>query len=59
MKKSCRKFAPKASPRPVLTNNLKQPLHAKNSFKNKILWEGIIKNLDKVNFSFSFQPSPF
>ena len=59
MEKSCRKFAPKASPRPILTNNPKQPLHAKNYFKNKILLEGIIKNLDKVNFSFSFKPSPF
>ena len=27
----------------ILVNNPKQPLHARNSFKNKILWKRIIK----------------
>ena len=38
MEKSCRKCAPKASLDPIfiLVNNPKQPLHAGNSFKNKI-----------------------
>ena len=47
MEKSCRKFAPKAIPRPLfyLVNNPKQPLHAINYFKNKIFRNGIIKNL--------------
>ena len=30
-----------------LVNNPKQPLDARNSFKNKIFWKGIIKNLLK------------
>ena len=29
----------------ILVNNLKQPLHALNSFKTKIFWKRIIKNL--------------
>ena len=41
MEKSCRKCALKASPI-ILLNNLKQPLHARNSFKNKIFWKGIM-----------------
>ena len=38
MEKSCRKYAPKASPRPLFNSgkNPKQPLHARNSFRNKI-----------------------
>ena len=49
MVKSCSKCAPKVSPWPlfVLVNNLKQSLHARNSFKNKIFWKGIVKNLLK------------
>ena len=37
MERSCRKCAPKASPRPllILVNNPKQSLHARNSFRNK------------------------
>ena len=37
MEKSCRKYASSASPRPpfvILVNNPKQPLHARNSFKD-------------------------
>ena len=39
MKKSCRKHAPKVSPRFLFNigvNNPKQPLHAMNYFKNEI-----------------------
>ena len=37
MEKSCRKCAPKVpDPFLILVNNPKQPLHAKNSLKNKI-----------------------
>ena len=43
----------------ILVNNPKQPLHARNYFKNKIFWKIIIKNLKKVNLFFSFEPSPF
>ena len=47
MDKSFRKYAPKASPRRlfILINNLKQPLYEINSFKTKIFWKGIIKNI--------------
>ena len=31
----------------ILVNKPKQPYHARNSFKNKIFWKGIIKNLEK------------
>ena len=27
----------------ILLNNQKQPLHARNSFKNKVFWKRIIK----------------
>ena len=38
MEKSCRKFGPMASPRPlsILVNNPKEPFHAKSSFKTQI-----------------------
>ena len=38
MEKSCKICAPKADPRLflILVNNHKEPLHARNSFKNKI-----------------------
>ena len=38
MVKSCRKCAPKASPRAFFNfgKNPKQPLHARNSFENQI-----------------------
>ena len=41
----CRKCAPKPSPRTLFNfvNNLKQPLHARNYFKNKVFWKRIIK----------------
>ena len=42
----------------ILVNNPKQSLRARNSFRNKIFWKGIIKNLQKINFFF-FEPSRF
>ena len=56
MERSCRKCAPKASPRPLSNfgNKPKQPLHARNSSENKLS-----KSLKKVNFIFSFKPIPF
>ena len=56
MEKSCRKCAPKCAPKVpflILVNNCKQPLHARNYFKNKIFWKRIIKQPEKVNFSVS------
>ena len=38
----------------ILLNNPKQPLHARNSFKNKIFWKGIVKNLQKIKLYFFF-----
>ena len=45
MEKWCWKCAPKLvlDPFLVLLNNPKQPLHARNCFKNKIFWKRIIK----------------
>ena len=61
MEKSCRKYAPKASPRPlfILVNNPKQPLHARNILKIRYFERGLTKTLKKVNFIFSFQHNPF
>ena len=36
----------------ILVNNPKQPLHARNSFTNRIFWKTIIKKFKKVYFSF-------
>ena len=36
----------------ILVNNPKQPLHARNSFRNRIFWKTIIKKFKKVYFSF-------
>ena len=41
----------------ILVNNSKLPLHARNSFKNKIFWKRIIKKPYKIYFSFSFKSS--
>ena len=45
MEKSCRNVEQKLVPDPflILVNKPKQPLHARNSFKNKIFQERIIK----------------
>ena len=47
MEKPCWKCTPKASPKALFNfvNNPKQPLHARNSFKNKIFWKRVIKKL--------------
>ena len=42
----------------ILVNNPKQSFHLRNYFKNKIFWKRIIKKPEKVNFIFSFEPSP-
>ena len=59
MEKSCRKCAPKVSPRPflILLNNPKQPLHARNS--ERYFERGLSKSLKKATFIFSFETSPF
>ena len=43
MEKSCRKYAPNASPLPPFFG--KEPKAVRNSFKSKIFGKGIIKNL--------------
>ena len=59
MEKSCRKCVTKASPRPLFNfgNNPKQPLHARNLFKNKIFWKRIIKK--PVTLFLPLNPVPF
>ena len=58
--KSCRKYAAKASPRPLfinLVNKPKQPLHAKIILKVKYFERGLSKSPKKGNFTFSAKPS--
>ena len=45
----------------ILANKPKQPLHTKIKKKKKIFnfVRGLSKSLKKVNFIFSFEPSPF
>ena len=59
MEESCRKYVPKAIPRPlfILVNNPKQSIYARNYFKNQEM--GLSKPLEKINFIFAFEPSPF
>ena len=54
MEKSCRKCHQMLVPGPFsnLVNNPKQPLHARNSFKNKIFSKRIIKKPWKSQLSF-------
>ena len=65
MEKSCRKYAPKASLRPlfILVNNQKQPLHARTSFKNKIFLKSQKaknqKPLKELTLFFLLNPVPF
>ena len=58
MEKSCKKCAPK-SPDTflLLVNNTKQPLHSRNSFKNKIFIKRIIKKT--LTLFFLLNPVPF
>ena len=57
MEKPCRKYALKASSRPLFYfgKHPKQLLHARNSFKNRIFGKGIIKNLLKSQLYFFFR----
>ena len=59
MEKSWRKYAPKASPRPLFNSGkfLKQPLRARNYYKNKIFWKRITKKTLKKSTLF-FLPDP-
>ena len=45
MENSCQNEHQKLVPDPflILVNNPKQPLHARNSFKNKLFWKSNIK----------------
>ena len=52
MEKSCRKCAPKASPRTHFYFD-KQPKTA------RYFEGGLLKTFKKVKFTFSFKPSPF
>ena len=61
MEKSCKNVHQKLVPDSVfiLVNNPKQPLHARNSFKNKILKEEFQKPLKKSALFFLSNPVPF
>ena len=52
MEKSCRKYVPNASPRPLffLVNNPKQPLHARTILRIKYFERELSKAFKKVNF---------
>ena len=43
----------------ILVNKTKQPLHARKFLKIRYFERGLSKSLKKVNFIFSFEPSPF
>ena len=43
----------------ILANNSKQPSHVRNSLKIRLFEKRLSKGLKKVNFIFSFLPSPF
>ena len=43
----------------ILLYKVKQPLHARNSFKIRYFERGLSKSLKKFNFIFSFEPSLF
>ena len=62
MEESCRKFALKASPRPLFYFG-KQPKSAiaykKFFLRIRCFERGLSKTFEKVNFIFSFEPSPF
>ena len=58
MEKSYRKWAPKASPRLPFYFG-KQPKTAVTCKKLFYFERGLSKTFKKVNFTFSFQPSPF
>ena len=43
----------------ILVNNPKQPLHARNYFKNKYFERGLSKSLKKLTLFFLFNPASF
>ena len=43
----------------LLPDPFLKPLYGRNSFKNRYFERGLSKSLKKVNFIFSFEPSPF
>ena len=61
MKQLCRNMHQKLAPDPylILLNNPKQPLHARKSFKNKILKKDYQKGLKKLTLFFLSNPVPF
>ena len=62
MEKSCRKCAPKGSPRPLFNFGewQKTPIPCKKIFlKCRYIEWGLSKILKKVKSIFSFEPSPF
>ena len=61
MEKSCRNMHQMLGPDPffIFVNNPKKPLHARIFLKIRYLERGWSKIFKKVNFIFSFQPSPF
>ena len=42
-----------------LVNNPGQPLHARNSLKERYFERGLLRSLKEGNFIFSFKPSSF
>ena len=56
MEKSCRKYAPKASPRPLFSFGNSHCMQ-KNILKIRYFERGSSKSLKKVNFIFSSEPS--
>ena len=61
MEKPCRKVKQKLVPDPfiILVNKPKQSLYAMNSFKIKYFESRLSGSFEKVDFIFSFKPSPF
>ena len=57
MEKSCRNYAPKASPRSFILINS----HRRQEIilKVRCFERGLSKSLEKVNFIFSYKPGPF
>ena len=60
--KSCRKCAAKASPRPLfIFGKINQRKHCMEEiiFKIRYFERQLPKRFNKVNFTFSFKPTPF
>ena len=61
MEKSCKKCAPKVSPRPLYNWSITQKSHCMQEILLKVRYfeRGLSKRLKKGNFIFSFDPVPF